>query len=166
MIPNPWMILGAILVAVSVYFYGHHKGWDERDAEMQAEIAVKNEESRVKEQELAKQLNDQSSKLLEANNAITEKQSSLDRAIRAGRVRLPSTSCVQTSSSPTPASGDSAKAGSQPNGQANSTADEAERQTLSAIAEIVAQGDRNTLQLNACISAYEAVKQQVNSQVR
>ncbi len=32
MIPNPWVILGAILVAVSVYFYGHHKGWDERDA--------------------------------------------------------------------------------------------------------------------------------------
>lgn len=56
MIPNPWMILGAIFVAVSVYFYGHHRGWDERDAEMQAEIATKNEESRVKEQELAKQL--------------------------------------------------------------------------------------------------------------
>jgi hypothetical protein len=166
MIPNPWMILGAIFVAVSVYFYGHHKGWDERDAEMQAEIATKNEESRVKEQELAKQLNDQSSKLLEANNAITEKQSSLDRAIRAGRVRLPSTSCVQTSSSPTPASGDSAKAGSQPNGQANSTADETERQTLAAIAEIVAQGDRNTLQLNACISAYQAVMEKVNDSKR
>ena len=166
MIPNPWVILGAICVAVSVYFYGHHKGWDERDAEMQAEIAVKNEESRVKEQELAKQLNDQSSKLLEANNAITEKQSSLDRAIRAGRVRLPSTSCIQTSSSATPSSGDSAKAGSQPNGQANSTADEAERQTLAAIAEIVAQGDRNTLQLNACISAYQAVMEKVNDSKR
>jgi hypothetical protein len=166
MIPNPWMILGAILVAVSVYFYGHHKGWDERDAEMQAEIATKNEESRVKEQELAKQLNEQSSKLLEANNAISEKQSSLDRAIRAGRVRLPSTSCVQTSSSTPVANGDSAKAGSQPNGQANSTADEAERQTLSAIAEIVAQGDRNTLQLNACISAYQAVMEKINDSKR
>ena len=166
MIPNPWVILGAILVAVSVYFYGHHKGWDDRDIEMQAEIAVKNEEARVKEQELTKHLNENSTKLQEANNAITEKQSSLDRAIRAGRVRLPSTSCVQTSSSPTPASGDSTKAGSQPNGQANSTADEAERQTLAAIAEIVAQGDKNTAQLNACIDAYNAVRQQVNSQVR
>ena len=87
MIPNPWMILGAIFVAVSVYFYGHHKGWDERDAEMQAEIAVKNEESRVKEQELTKQLTENSTKLMEANNAITEKQSSLDRAIDCRRHR-------------------------------------------------------------------------------
>ena len=25
--PNPWMILGAIAVAVSAYFYGHHAGY-------------------------------------------------------------------------------------------------------------------------------------------
>ena len=151
MIPNPWMILGAILVAVSVYFYGHHKGWDERDAEMQAEIAVKNEESRVKEQELAKQLNEQSSKLLEANNAITEKQSSLDRAIRAGRVRLPSTSCIQTSSSATPSSGDSPKAGS-----------ESDTEVLRLIAQIIADGDKAINQLNACIDSYNKVMEAVN----
>ena len=151
MIPNPWMILGAILVAVSVYFYGHHKGWDERDAEMQAEIAVKNEESRVKEQELAKQLNDQSSKLLEANNAITEKQSSLDRAIRAGRVRLPSTSCVQTNGNPPVASGNSNQAGS-----------ESDTETLRLIAQIAADGDKAINQLNACIDAYQAVMEKSN----
>jgi hypothetical protein len=155
MIPNPWVILGAILVAVSVYFYGHHKGWDDRDIEMQAEIAVKNEEARVKEQELTKQLNENSTKLQEANNAITEKQSSLDRAIRAGRVRLPSTSCVQTSSSPTPASGDSPKAGS-----------ESDTETLRLIAQIAADGDKAINQLNACISAYEAVRSQVNDSKR
>ena len=166
MIPNPWVILGVLLALAGFYGYGHHKGWDDRDIEMQAEIAVKNEEARVKEQELTKQLNENSTKLQEANNAITEKQSSLDRAIRAGRVRLPPTSCIQTSSNTPVASGDSAKAGSQPNGQTNSTADEAERQTLAAIAEIVAQGDKNTAQLNACIDAYNAVRQQVNSQVR
>ena len=151
MIPNPWMILGAILVAVSVYFYGHHKGWDERDAEMQAEIAVKNEESRVKEQELAKQLNEQSSKLLEANNAITEKQSSLDRAIRAGRVRLPSTSCVQTNGNPPVASGNS-----------NQAASESDTETLRLIAQIAADGDKAINQLNACIDAYQAVMEKSN----
>jgi len=151
MIPNPWMILGAILVAVSVYFYGHHKGWDERDAEMQAEIAVKNEESRVKEQELAKQLNEQSSKLLEANNAITEKQSSLDRAIRAGRVRLPSTSCVQTNGNPPIASGNS-----------NQAASESDTETLRLIAQIAADGDKAINQLNACIDAYQAVMEKSN----
>jgi len=151
MIPNPWMILGAIFVAVSVYFYGHHRGWDERDAEMQAEIATKNEESRTKEQELAKQLNDQSSKLLEANNAISEKQSSLDRAIRAGRVRLPSTSCVQTNGNPPAASGNS-----------NQAASESDTETLRLIAQIAADGDRAINQLNACIDAYQAVMEKSN----
>ena len=151
MISNPWVILGAIFVAVSVYFYGHHRGWDERDAEMQAEIAIKNEESRTKEQELAKQLNEQSSKLLEANNAISEKQSSLDRAIRAGRVRLPSTSCVQTNGNPPAASGNS-----------NQAASESDTETLRLIAQIAADGDKAINQLNACIDAYQAVMEKSN----
>ena len=160
MIPNPWMILGAILVAVSVYFYGHHKGWDDRDIEMQAEIAVKNEEARVKEQELTKQLNENSTKLQEANNAITEKQSSLDRAIRAGRVRLPSPSCVQAPTS-TPIAPTDTKATSQPD-RPTDTASDAERATLQAIAEIIAQGDRNTAALNACVDSYNQMRDLLN----
>ena len=155
MIPNPWVILGVLLALAGFYGYGHHKGWVERDIEMQSEIAVKNEEARTKEQELNKQLNENSTKLQEANNAITEKQSSLDRAIRAGRVRLPTPSCVQTSPSATPSSGSGSQAGS-----------ESDAETLRLIAQIAADGDRNTAQLNACISAYEAVRNQVNSQVR
>jgi hypothetical protein len=155
MIPNPWLIIGAIVMAISVYFYGHHKGWAERDQEMQSEIAAKNEEARTKEQELTKQLNDNSTKLQEANNAITEKQSSLNRLIRTSSLRIQTPGCVQTTASTAPASGSSSQAGS-----------ESDRETLAAIAEIVAQGDRNTAQLNACISAYESVRQQINSQGR
>jgi hypothetical protein len=148
---NPWLIIGALVAIGSFYSYGHHKGWVERDAEMQSEIAQKNEEARVKEQELTKQLNDNSTKLQEANNAISEKQTSLDRAIRAGSLRLKTTSCVQTSSSPTP-----------PNGNSNQEGSESDRQTLAAIAEIIAQGDRNTAQLNACIDSYNKVMESVN----
>ena len=148
---NPLLIIGALVALGSFYSYGHHKGWVERDAEMQSEIAQKNEEARVKEQELTKQLNDNSTKLQEANNAISEKQTSLDRAIRSGSLRLKTTSCVQTSSN-TPVA----------NGNSNQEGSESDRQTLAAIAEIIAQGDRNTAQLNACISAYEAVRSQVN----
>ena len=151
MIPNPWVILGVLLALAGFYGYGHHKGWDDRDIEMQAEIAVKNEEARVKEQELTKQLNENSTKLQEANNAITEKQSSLDRAIRAGRVRLPSTSCVQTSSNTPVASGDSPKAGS-----------ESDTEVLRLIAQIIADGDKAINQLNACIDAYQAVMEKSN----
>ena len=148
---NPWAIIGVILAMLGFYGYGHHKGWAERDAEMQSEIAIKNEEARTKEQELAKQLNDQSYKLQEANNAITEKQSSLDRAIRAGKLRLNTTSCVQTSPDTTASGGNRDEAGS-----------ESDRATLLAIAEIIAQGDRNTAQLNACITAYNQVMEKVN----
>jgi len=148
---NPWLIIGVLVALGSFYSYGHHKGWVERDAEMQSEIAQKNEEARAKEQELTKQLNDNSTKLQEANNAISEKQTSLDRAIRAGSLRLKTTSCLQTSSSPTP-----------PNGNSNQEGSESDRQTLAAIAEIIAQGDRNTAQLNACIDSYNKVMESVN----
>ena len=148
---NPWLIIGALVALGSFYSYGHHKGWVERDAEMQSEIAQKNEEARVKEQELTKQLNDNATKLQEANNAISEKQTSLDRAIRAGSLRLKTTSCLQTSSN-TPVA----------NGNSNQEGSESERQTLAAIAEIIAQGDRNTAQLNACIDSYNKVMEAVN----
>ena len=151
MIPNPWVILGVLLALAGFYGYGHHKGWVERDTEMQAEIATKNEEARTKEQELTKQLNENSTKLMEANNAISEKQSSLDRAIRAGRVRLPSASCVQTNGNPTTTSGNSSQTGS-----------ESDAETLRLIAQIAADGDRAINQLNACIDAYQAVMEKSN----
>ena len=159
-IPKVYLILAALVAAISIYFFGHHKGWVQRDMEMQVEIAKKNEESRAKEQALNQQINDTSSKLLEANNVLDKKSTDLDRAIRAGRVRFPSSSCVQAPASTTVAASNSPETGSKPAGQADQTADD--RATLAAIAEIVAQGDKNTAQLNACIDAYEAVRSQLN----
>ena len=158
---NPYFIIGAMIAVGGAYGYGHHVGWGDRDAEMQVEIAKKNDEAREKETQLAQQLNEQSTKLSEANNVINQKQSSLDRAIRDGRLRLPSTSCVQApTNAPTPA-GDSPKERSEPVRQVYETSD-SERATLAAIAEIVAQGDKNTAQLNSCISAYEKAMEIIN----
>ena len=153
MIPNPWVILGVLLALAGFYGYGHHKGWNDRDAEMQAEIAVKNDEARTKEQELTKQINDQTYKLQEANNAITQKQTDITKLINTGRVRLQATGCVQANAS-TPT----------PSGDRNTEGSESDRATLIAIAEIVAQGDRNTAQLNQCIQAYNQVMEKVNGQ--
>jgi len=152
-LPNPWLIIGAICVAVSVYFYGHHAGWTDRDIEMQAEIATKNEEARQAEHKLNEQLNTTSTQLKEANDAITQKQSALDRAISSGRVRLPSASCLQAGGSATPAPIDRDQSSS-----------ESERETLRLIAQIAADGDRAIVQLNACIDAYNQVREQVNGQ--
>jgi TolA-binding protein len=159
---NPYFIIGAMIAVGGAYGYGHHVGWGDRDAEMQLEIAKKNEEARQKETELAKQLNEQSSKLSEANNVINQKQSSLDRAIRDGRLRLQTTSCVQaTPNAPTP-TGDSPKERGEPNRQVYETSD-SDRATLAAIAEIIAQGDRNTAQLNACVDSYNKVMEIMNA---
>ena len=159
---NPYLIIAAMIAVGGAYGYGHHVGWGDRDAEMQVEIAKKNDEAREKETQLAQQLNEQSNKLSEANNVINQKQSSLDRAIRDGRLRLPSTSCVQaTPNAPTP-TGDSPKERSEPNRPVYETTD-SERATLQAIAEIVAQGDKNTAQLNSCISAYEKAMEIINA---
>ena len=143
----------AIVVAIllGLYLFGHHVGWKDRDAEMQAEIATKNEEAREREHKLTEQLNQTSTQLKEANDAITEKQSSLDRAISAGRVRLPAPRCVQASPSPAPATGGGYEAPT-----------ESERETLRLIAQIAADGDRAIVQLNACIDAYNQVREQVN----
>ena len=148
---NPWLIIGALVALGSFYSYGHHKGWVERDAEMQSEIAQKNEEARVKEQELTKQLNDNSTKLQEANNAISEKQTSLDRAIRAGSLRLKTTErCIQPTENTSSTNRDS------------TDGSESDRQTLLLIAQIASDGDKAINRLNACISAYEQVRAKLN----
>jgi hypothetical protein len=149
-IPSPYLLLGALSAAIGIYFTGHHYGWTERDMEMQVEIAKKDAEAREIEHVMNGKLNQNAIKLEEANNVLTQKSTDLDRAIRAGRVRLPSASCVQAPASTTTAA---------PNTE---DATESDRQTLAAIAAIVADGDKAILQLNACIDAYEAVRSQLN----
>ena len=163
-IPLPWVLVGLFFVVFGTYRGGYHFGWSDRDKEMQIEIARKNEESRQTEQKLNEQLNTTASKLLEVNNVVTQKQSALDRAIRDGRVRLPTASCVQAPTS-APIAPTDTKATREPDRQADPTPD-ADRATLQAIAEIVAQGDRNTAALNACIESYENVRNLLNDNKR
>lgn len=160
--PNPWLILAVLIALGAFYGYGHHKGWTQRDQEMQVEIARKNNEARKTEQEMTQKLAETSNALQEANNVVTKKQTALDAAIRAGRVRLPTPSCVSAPQSPAPPSRDT-ETRSEPNRPTNETSD-ADRATLAAIAEIVAQGDKNTAQLNACIDAYTKVMESINGQ--
>jgi prophage endopeptidase len=152
-LPNPWMILGAITAASLVYFYAHHVGYVKRDQEMQLEIARLNGEAREKEQKLSQDLNNTSSQLKEANDVVTKKQTDLDAAIRSGRMRL-NTSCVPASTGSTTASGD------------NSKASESERETLLLIAQLAAEGDRAINELNACIAAYNQVRETINGSNR
>ena len=160
-IPLPYLALAILIALFGSYRGGYHFGWEDRDKEMQIQIAKKNEEARQTEQKLNEQLNANAAKLQETTNVINEKQSALDRAIRAGRVRISAPSCPQAPTAATTATPDRQEARSQPDRTAD-TAPDAERETLQAIAEIVAQGDRNTAQLNACIDAYNEARDLLN----
>jgi hypothetical protein len=159
-IPLPWLIVGVLVSLFGTYRVGHHYGWLERDNDMKIAIAKKNDEARQIEQNLGEKLNQQSLKLQEANDAINKKTTALAVANRAGKLRLCPSSNVQTPTSSPVATTDT-KATSEPDRQANEPSD-AERATIEAIAEIVAQGDRNTIALNACVDSYNDVRNLLN----
>ena len=163
-LPLPWVLVGLFFVVFGTYRGGYHFGWSDRDKEMQIEIARKNDESRQTELKLTEQINTTATKLQETTNVVNQKQSDLNRLIAAGRVRISAPSCVYPTASTPVATTNSPETRSEPDRAVDQPSD-AERATLQAIAEIVAQGDRNTAQLNACIDAYNDVRNLLNSKV-
>jgi hypothetical protein len=160
MIPLPWLLFGLCIALFGTYRGGYHFGWSDRDKEMQIEIAKKNEESRQTEQKLTEKLNENASKLLEANNVLNQKTTALANANRAGKLRLCPSSSLQAPTS-TPIATTDTETRSQPDRPAD-TASDAERATIEAIAEIVAQGDKNTAALNACVDSYNEMRDLLN----
>lgn len=160
MIPLPWLIVGVLVSLFGTYRVGHHYGWLERDNDMKLAIAKKNDEARQIERNMTEKLNQQSAKLQEANDAINKKTTALAAANRAGKLRLCPTSNISTPTNTASTSADS-KATSQSNGQTDQPSD-AERATIEAIAEIVAQGDKNTAALNACVDSYQQMRDLLN----
>ena len=163
-IPLPWLIVGVLVSLFGTYQVGHHYGWLERDNDMKIAIAKKNDEARELERNMGEKLNQQSLKLQEANNAINKKTSALAAANRAGKLRLCPTSYVQAPTN-TPIATTDTEATREPDRQVNEPSD-AERATIDAIAEIVAQGDRNTVALNACVDSYNQMRDLLNDSNR
>jgi hypothetical protein len=159
-IPLPWLIVGVLVSLFGTYRVGHHYGWLERDNDMKIAIAKKNDEARQIEQNMGEKLNQQSLKLQEANDAINKKTTALAAANRAGKLRLCPTSNVQAPTNTSVAPTDT-EATREPDRQTNEPSD-AERATIDAIAEIVAQGDRNTVALNACVDSYNQMRDLLN----
>ena len=159
-LPLPWLIVGVLVSLFGTYRVGHHYGWLERDNDMKIAIAKKNDEARQIEQNMSEKLNQESAKLQEATNAINQKTTALAVANRAGKLRLCPSSNVQTTAN-TASATTNTEATSQPDRQANEPSD-AERATIDAIAEIVAQGDRNTVALNACVDSYNQMRDLLN----
>ena len=141
-IPLPWLIVGVLVSLFGTYRVGHHYGWLERDNDMKLAIAKKNDEARKKEQELGSKLQDQETQLRKAQDEVKKKQSAMHELARTGRLRLPAPSCPQTTADPTPAPGNS-----------NSDASEQERQTIEALIDNAAEGDKANTKHNAASAA-------------
>ena len=150
-IPLPWIIISAIVSLFTTYQVGHHYGWLERDQEMQVEIAKKNNEARELEKNMTSKLADKEAALRKAQNEISKKQSAMRELANTGRLRLPASSCVQTSPSSAPATGDSRDEPS-----------ELERQTINTLIDIVAEGDKAIAKHAACVAAYNEVRESIN----
>ena len=150
-IPLPWILISATIALFGTYQVGHHYGWIERDEEMQIEIAKKNEEARELEKNMTSKLADKETALRKAKNEISNKQSAMRELANTGRLRLPTTSCVQTSTSAAPTTGDS-----------GADASELERQTIATLIDIVAEGDKAIIKHTACVAAYNEMRELVN----
>ena len=155
-IPLPWLIVGVLVSLFGTYRVGHHYGWLERDGDMKIAIAQKNDEARAKEKELGEKLQDQETKLRKAQDDVKKKQSAMHELARTGRLRLPAPSCPQANASTPISTGNP-----QPT---DTTETELERQTIAALIDIAAEGDKAITKLNACVSAYEEVRRIVNGQ--
>ena len=155
-IPLPYIALAIGIALFGSYRGGYHFGWQDRDNDMKIAIAQKNDEARAKEKELGEKLQDQETKLRKAQDDVKKKQSAMHELARTGRLRLPAPSCPQANASATIATG---------NPQSTDTTEtELERQTIAALIDIAAEGDKAIVKLNACASAYEEVRRLVNGQ--
>lgn len=155
-IPLPYIALAIGIALFGSYRGGYHFGWEDRDNDMKIAIAKKNDEARAKEKELGEKLQDQESKLRKAEDDVKKKQSAMHELASTGRLRLPAPSCPQANASATIATGNP-----QPS---DTTQTESERQIISALIDIAADGDKAIVKLNACASAYEEVRRLVNGQ--
>lgn len=140
MIPNPTMILAAIVVALAAYLYGHHAGYVQKETEDALEIARLNTE-------MNKQKDEQDAKDATVKQEFETKLS----GIIASRPRLyvPVTSkggCAPSATN---------------NGQERA---ELDGQTAEDLIRLVAEGDRAIIDLNSCIDRYNQVKETLNGQ--
>ena len=146
----PMRVIGLVVAILGIHYVGDHDGYKRRVTEDQVEIDRLNGEARAKEAELDKVKKEKSQALRKANDAINKKVADINSRVDSGELRLPTSCGVQANADARTSSGDSAHAS------------DTERQTIKALADIAADGDKAIVQLNACIDFYQTVRGKVN----
>jgi hypothetical protein len=144
-------VVGLSLVISGGYYVADHRGYQRRVAEDQAEIERLNAEARAKEVELEKAKKATSVAIRKANDAVTQKQSDLNKRIDSGELRLP-TSCGVSAN---PDANTARRTGGSGEG-------ESDRQAIKDIVAIASEGDRAINERNTCIDFYNEVRSKIN----
>jgi hypothetical protein len=146
-------IVIGILALGGVYEYGHHVGYQERDAETIVQVDKINQDNLKKTQSLEQEKNDIASQLEDVKNESKKQIAKLNSDLTANKLQFyvkvkPSSNCP--SSTPSPAGTDQTDVA-----QLDST-------TATALVNITAQGDEGITRLNACIAFYQQIRSMVN----
>lgn len=107
--PSPWVLFGALILAIAAYFYGHSQGeavvqaqWQAEKAEANAQAAIAinkaQEAARATERYQAQKFQQTEAKLLEENRKVQNEKNDLLAAARNGSLRLPSAKGADNSS--------------------------------------------------------------------
>ena len=134
-LPNPWIILSAIVAVSIAFFSGHHAGYAKKEMEDQLEIARLNGEM-TKQKEVQDVKDEETKQEFEAKLSAT--------IASRPRLYIPISSkggCSTSSSN---------------NGQERA---ELDGQTVEDLIRLVAEGDRAIIELNSCIDRYNQVKE-------
>jgi hypothetical protein len=142
-LPNPWVLLGALAMAIGAYFYGHHEGYAQKEGEDAVVIAEKN-----RQMEIAK--DDADEKLKDAQQQLTVAQGKLRDSIRSGDQRLYVRVATPTECSST-AGGNS------------TTTAQLDPVFADSLVAITDRGDQAIVQLNSCIAEYNKMREIVNA---
>jgi hypothetical protein len=146
-------IVIGILALGGVYEYGHHVGYQERDAETIVQVEKINQENLKKTQTLEQEKNDVASQLEDLRNESKKQIAKLNSDLTANKLQFyvkvkPSSNCPSsTPSSPRTDQTDVAQLDSS---------------VATALVNITAQGDEGITRLNACVAFYNQIRSMVN----
>lgn len=137
---NPQLIVGALVLAVASFFYGHHKGYAQKEMEDALEIARLNTE-------MNKQKDAQDAK----DNEVKQEFETKLAGVIASRPRLYVPIASKGGCSTSTSNDGKERA-------------ELDGQTVEDLIRLVAEGDRAIIELNSCIDRYNQVKDALNGQ--
>jgi prophage endopeptidase len=142
----------ALCSVIGSYFYGHHTGYKESQAEMIVKIAESNTKSREVENNLNEQISNLSTQLVKVQDDAKKEIAKRDSAIATGKLQL----YVKTKPTVCPS-----KDAPSTSGPDTATA-QLDPTFAQSIVTITDDGDSAIRKLNACIATYNQVREMLN----